>query len=204
MPSLGGVSMQVSIKNNIKEVTKGLNGIQKKQVPYATMLAINNTLFQLKKEMGKQTVKKLDRPTPATQKGFLFTKATKARLIGVLFMKDFVEDYMKYQINGGIRSSGHSFVVPTKNSRLNKFGNIIGKRSGLIKNSKQFFGSFNGITGVYERTNKGKKIKLIHALVKSVTYTPKFPFYKIAKSLTDSVFSRNFAKALNHAIRSRK
>jgi hypothetical protein len=196
--------MRVSIKNNIKDVTKGLNRIQKKQVPYATMNAINNTLFQLKKEMAKQTIKKLDRPTPATQKGFLFKKATKSKLIGMLFMKDFVEDYLKYQIDGGIRSPGHSFAVPTKNSRLNKFGNIVGRKTGLIKNTKQFFGSFNGITGVYERTNKGKKIKLVHALIKSATYVPKFPFYTIAKSLTDSVFSKNFAKSLNYAIRSRK
>ena len=126
--------MQFKIKNNIKDVTKGLNKMQKKQIPFATVVSINQTLFGLRKEMAKQTIKKLDRPTKATQSGFIFTKAKKANLIGTLFLKSFVEDYLRFQIDGGVRSSSKSFVVPTRNSKLNKFGNIVGKKSGLIKN----------------------------------------------------------------------
>ena len=46
---------------------------------------------------------KLDRPTPTTQKGFFVIRATKKKLIGELRIKDFVEDYLKFQIDGGIR-----------------------------------------------------------------------------------------------------
>ena len=35
--------MRVNIKSNIKEVTKGLSSMQKKQIPFATMLALNDT-----------------------------------------------------------------------------------------------------------------------------------------------------------------
>ena len=63
--------MKIDVKTNIKEVTKDLSRTQKKQIPFATANAINATLFQLRKEMGKQTKKKLDNPTPFTQKGFM-------------------------------------------------------------------------------------------------------------------------------------
>ena len=37
--------MKISVKNNIKEATKGLSKIHKEQVPFATSNAINITLF---------------------------------------------------------------------------------------------------------------------------------------------------------------
>ena len=67
--------MQVSVKSNIKEITKWTTNAQKKQIPFATSVAINNTLFDLKKEMAKQMDKKLDRPTPFTKRGFFIKKA---------------------------------------------------------------------------------------------------------------------------------
>ena len=70
-----GENMQININTNIKEVTKGMSSIQKKQIPFAAANAINTTLFELRKEMAKQTIKKLDRPTPFTQRGFLVDKA---------------------------------------------------------------------------------------------------------------------------------
>ena len=196
--------MQIKISSNIKEVSLWTKTVHKKQIPFATAMAINDTLRGLKKEMAKQTIKKLDRPTKTTQNGFLFSRASKRKLVGRLFLKDFVEKYLRFQIDGGIRSPGHKFAVPTKNSKLNKFGNIVGKRTGLIKNSKQFFGTVNGVSGIFERTNKGNKIKLIHALVKSATYKTKFPFYTIAKMFTQNTFDKNLTKSFNRAVKSSK
>mgnify|MGYP005715588803 CR=1 FL=1 len=103
--------MQVNVKTNIKEISKNLTRDQKKQVPFASAMAINNTLFQLRKEMGKQTRKKLDRPTKFTQNGFVVQKAKKQNLKGMLFLKDAVEKYLKFQIDGGIRSTGKYIPV---------------------------------------------------------------------------------------------
>ena len=196
--------MQIKISSNVKEVSLWTKTVHKKQIPFATAMAINDTLRGLKKEMAKQTVKKLHRPTKTTQNGFLFSRASKRKLVGRLFLKDFVEKYLRFQIDGGIRSPGHKFAVPTKNSKLNKFGNIVGKRTGLIKNSKQFFATVNGVSGIFERTNKGNKIKLIHALVKSATYKTKFPFYTIAKMFTQNTFDKNLTKSFNRAVKSSK
>jgi hypothetical protein len=195
--------MQVSVKSNIKEITKFTTNVQKKQIPFATSVAINNTLFDLKTEMAKQMDKKLDRPTPFTKRGFFINKAKKNLLIGVLLMKDIVANYMQYQIEGGTRATGKQIPVPYKpNARLNKFGNIIGKRTGLIKKSTQFIGNINGTEGVYERTKQG--LKLIIGFERSVNYRPRFPFYVIAAKFSNAVFDRKFAKAFERALRSAK
>lgn len=195
--------MQVSVKSNIKEITKFTTNVQKKQIPFATSVAINNTLFDLKKEMAKQMDKKLDRPTPFTKRGFFINKAKKNLLIGVLLMKDIVANYMQYQIEGGTRTTGKQIPVPYKpNARLNKFGNIIGKRTGLIKKNTQFIGNVSGTEGVYERTKQG--LKLIIGFERSVTYRPRFPFYVIATKFSNAVFDRKFAKAFDRALRSAK
>lgn len=203
-PNHPGENMQIKISSNVKEVSLWTKTVHKKQIPLATAMAINDTLLGLKKEMAKQTVKKLDRPTKTTQNGFLFSRASKRKLVGRLFIKDFVEKYLQINIDGGIRSPGKRFPVPTKNSKLNKFGNIVGKKTGLIKNSKQFFGTINGVTGVYERTNAGQKIKIIHVLAKSATYQPKFPFFTIAKMFTQNMFDKNLTKAFNRAVKTAK
>ena len=193
--------MKVNVESNIKEITKWTTNAQKKQIPFATSVAINNTLFDLKKEMAKQMDKKLDRPTPFTKRGFFINKAKKNLLVGVLLMKDIVANYMQFQIEGGTRTTGKQIPVPYKpNARLNKFGNIIGKRTGLIKKNTQFIGNVSGTEGVYERTKDG--LKLIIGFERSVTYRPRFPFYTIAARFSNAVFDRNFTKAFNRALRS--
>ena len=193
--------MKVNVESNIKEITKWTTNAQKKQIPFATSVAINNTLFDLKKEMAKQMDKKLDRPTPFTKRGFFINKAKKNLLVGVLLMKDIVANYMQFQIEGGTRTTGKQIPVPYKpNARLNKFGNIIGKRTGLIKKNTQFIGNVSGTEGVYERTKDG--LKLIIGFERSVTYRPRFPFYVIAEKFSNAVFDKKFAKAFNRALRS--
>ena len=197
--------MQVSVKTNIKEITKFTTTVQKKQIPFATQNAINTTLFQLRKEMGKQLDKKLDRPTPFTKRGFFVNKAKKSLLVGLLIMKDVVANYMQYQVDGGIRTDSKFIPIPFKpNARLNKFGNIIGKRTGLIKKESQFIGTVKDTTGVWERTNKNQRVKLIIGFERSANYKPRFPFYLIAQKFSTNVFDRNFVKSFNKALKNAK
>ena len=193
----------INVSTNIKEVTKNLKRKEKKQIPFATMIAINDTLFQLRKEMGKQTVKKLDRPTPFTQKGFMVRKANKKNLLGMLFIKKDVAKYLKYQIEGGVRSSNKKIGVPTGKSKLNKYGNIPGRKKGLIRNKKQKIMTIKDMTGVFEE-HKDRTLSLMVAFKDRVVYPAIFPFYKIGQKFVSSVFDKNFRKALDKALRAAK
>ena len=198
--------MQIKIKDNIKEFSKGLNKFQKKQMPFATAQAINNTLFGLKKEMGKQTVKKLDRPVPFTQRGFLINKAKKTNQVGVLYIRPEVAEYLKYQIDGGVRSQATKIPVPIlKNKRLNKYGNIAGKRSGLVKGAKEFIGTIKGVTGVWKQQSKGQAPVLLIKFHDSVRYDKKpFDFYKIGNNYARNTFTRQLDRELRKALRTAK
>ena len=125
--------MNISIESNARELQKKLSLFQKKHLGKATNDAINKTLFGLRKEMTKQTQKKLDRPTAATQKGFVVFQSKINKLSGKLFIKDFVADYLKYQIDGGVRQGTPNVAVPyTKNVRLNKFGNVPARKTAIF------------------------------------------------------------------------
>jgi len=199
--------MQIKIKDNSKQLAKKLTTMQKKQIPFATAQAINNTLFGLRKEMAKQTVKKLDRPVPFTQRGFLVTKAKKTNLVGILRIKPEVESYLKFQIDGGVRKpSSKKVPVPiTKNKRLNKYGNIAGKRSGLVKGSKEFIATIGGATGVWKENRKGQPPTLLIKFHDSVKYSKKpFNFYKIGRGYINGTYDKQLTKALAKALRTAK
>ena len=206
--------MKINVKNNIKEVTKGLSKTHKEQIPFATSLAINATLGIGKKNrmkgldgaLQKQMQKKLDNPMPRTTKAFYRIGSKKRNLTGVLGFTDWAAKFMHYLIEGGVRSPEKSKIgVPYKtNAKLNTYGNIAGRKSGLIKKQSQFIGKIAGIDGVWERQKKDADAKLIIGFKNSVTYKPIFPFYKIAKSYCLAKFDVNFTKAFIRAVKSAK
>ena len=201
--------MKIDIKTNIKEVAKDLSRDQKRQIPFATSLAINNTLEALAGKgkkvgiLGIQMRSKLDRPTPFTQKGFYVIRATKKNLMGILRVKDVVEKYLSYQIDGGVRSSSKKIAIPTTNKKLNSYGNIAGKRSGVVKGKNEKILTIGGMTGVY-KTHKGKVVDLLIAFKDKAVYTSKFPIYRIADGYINKNFNKHFKKAIDIALKSAK
>ena len=153
--------MRIDIRDNIKEVTRGLSSMQKKQIPFATMLALNDTAFALHKTYKKQTLQKFDSPTTFTQKGFRYDKAKKTNLVAVVYVDETREDYMKLQVDGGIRTPNKSAIViaNSKNSNdVDKYpsGNITKGAYNKIKRNKDkyFFGKpkgNQGSEGIWER-----------------------------------------------------
>ena len=192
--------MNISIESNARQLQKKLSLFQKKHLGKATNDAINKTLNGLKKEMIKQTDKKLDRPTPSTKKAFRVFESKINKLSGRLFILDYAVDYLKYQIDGGVRSGTPDVAVPfTKNVRLNKFGNVPARKSGLIKKNTQFVANIKGVEGIYQRMAKGK-LKLLHGFEKTVMYTPRFPFFKIGKGYIKSKFNKNLDEKIKKEI----
>ena len=213
--------MRIDIRDNIKEVTRGLSSMQKKQIPFATMLALNDTAFALHKTYKKQTLQKFDSPTTFTQKGFRYDKAKKTNLVAVVYVDETREDYMKLEIQGGVRTPKHTAIVTPnkKNSTdIDKYasGNITkGAYNKLKKNkAKYFFGKpkgNQGTEGIWERygresagTSTGQKIRQVARLSKRTkSYKALYPFESIGNGVAFSRkngFDSNFAKRLRRAL----
>ena len=204
--------MRISVKDNLKEVNKWTTNVQKKQVPFATAMAINKTLGigkgkrmkGLDRAMQKQMIKKLDRPMKRTTTAFYRIAARKTNLTGTLGFTEWANKFMQYLVHGGVRSGEPRVAVPYPvNAELNKFGNIAGRKNGLIKKKSQFIGNIKGIDGVWER-QKDRSAKLMIAFKNSVTYKSIFPFYDIAEKYSKANFDKNFAEEFTKALRSAK
>lgn len=200
--------MNISIKSDLKRLAKDLTHLQKKQIPFATSQALNDVAIDAQKALKAQAQKKFDRPTKATINSFRYKRSTKRNLTAEVFIADYAVDYLKYQIEGGTRTAaGRGTGVPV-NAKLNKYGNITGRRKGLIKNKRQFIATIKGITGVWEggRMAKGKMqpLKLIVAFEKSVTYRKRFDYFKIINGVVKNKFNKHMHKRLTAAIASAK
>lgn len=212
--------MRIDIRDNIKEVTKGLGSMQKKQIPFATMLALNDTAFALHKTYKKQTLQKFDSPTTFTQKGFRVEKAKKTNLVAVVYVDKTREDYMKLQVDGGIRTPKNSAIVIANSNNSTSIarypsGNIKkGAYNKLKRNTdKYFFGKpkgDQGSEGIWERygressgTSAGQKIRQVAKLTKMGRYKALYPFESIGNGVAFSRkngFDSNFAKRLRRAL----
>lgn len=200
--------MDISIKDDIKQVRKELTRIQRKQIPFATSQAINDVAFSSQKALKVQAQQKLDRPTPFTLRGFRVRKATKNKLYGQVYINPIVARYLIHQIKGGTAPKA---AVPV-NIRLNKYGNIPNRRKGIIKKPEQFVDTIQGVYGIWERgsiSNKGNfstkgkarksSLRLLAVLDQPVSYDKKFPYFKIVNGIVKNKFRKQIDIRLKRA-----
>tara|TARA_R100001440_G_scaffold14591_1_gene24729 strand:+ start:373 stop:975 length:603 start_codon:yes stop_codon:yes gene_type:complete len=199
--------MKINVRTNIKEFEKKVSLLQKDLVPSASSRAINKTLEKLKLKQKQLQNKFLDRPKPQTTKGYFIKFSGKKTLVGSLNFRDFVEEYMQFQIRGGFRYSDKRNPVPIKgNARLDQFGNIVGKRSkrGLAKNKNQFIAEIKGTLAVWERVGKSGVKPLILLTQNFANYKKKFPFFEEAEKFAKKEFPKQLRVAFARAKRKAK
>lgn len=212
--------MRLSIKHNIDEVTRGMSSIQKKQIPFATMLALNDTAFDLQRVYKAQTKQKFDQPTKFTQTGFAVEKAKKTNLKAVVYVTEKREDYMKLEIDGGVRHpKNKAIIIPNRRNsdELAKYksGNLTKGAVNKIKKQKDkyFFGvpkGNQGSEGIWERYGRsatgsvsGARIRQVAKLSKQAKYKALFPWTSIGNGVAFSRskgFDSHFAKRLRFAL----
>ena len=148
------MTLNVSIESNIKEVTKKLNRFQKKQIPFVVSDSINEVSVKAVNAMRSQLAKNLDRPTMFTKKGVqLKFKARPRDLSALIQIPPIQSKYLEKQIEGGMKTADRQKIpVPYNKGILNAYGNIRGKKSGLIRRNTEFIGTVKGIDGVWRRT----------------------------------------------------
>ena len=151
--------------------------------------------------MSREMNKRLDRPRKLTTTAFYFKGSKKTKLSATLGFYDWAAEFMQYLVHGGMRTSDKNIPVPYKHAKLDAYGNIRGKKSGLIKKNKQFFGKLGKASGVFERVKDGSP-KLIIGFSKFVNYKKMFPFYEIAGRYIAFTFPKKFNESLKKALRS--
>lgn len=190
--------MTFSVSIDLEPIRKQLNNLERKQIPFATSQALNDVAYGAVQEVKRQAPTKLDRPTPYTLKGFRYRKSTKRDLVSSVFIDSNRYKYLRYQIEGGTRNnSGKGTAVPV-NIKLNKYGNIPGRRKGIIKKKSQFIGNVRGKPAIWERSKKG--LKLLAVIKTHVTYKKRLPFNNIVRQYVERTFRSKFDVRIKNAL----
>ena len=174
--------MHMSVQAETKQLTKYLL-LGRRQIPFATTVALNDVAFDARTEIQKSLPKRFDRPTKAMVKSVQVDKAKKSTLTatvgfaGLGFKRspwqESSAEIMKRHIKGGTRRAKDKHLrIPSDTKgggiKLNKYGNIGGKKAKIAKmigNNDQFFegipkGDYNSTDrGIWERTPANSKRK---------------------------------------------
>ena len=196
--------MNINIKPDIKPLNKRLTSVQKKQIPFATANAINQTAFQTRKQLQKDmdTIFR-NGAAPFTKKGVLVKKANKKFLEGNVFINKEQSKYLEKQVFGGVRREGFYIPIPFRNRvKTNNQGNLTkAQLKSLISKKKNKVLIINGVRGVYD-VSKDRPILLVAMQQKTTKYdNPKFDFFNLGRRVIRKNFKKNYINKLKHALR---
>lgn len=195
--------MQVSVKSNIKEFSRDLKRFKDIDVPKITYITLNETAKRTKQLEQTAMKKYLDRPKPQTLNALFIKYARKTKPVVTLLFREWADEFMRFAVFGGIRKVNNTGIPIKANKRLNQFGNIPGRRSGLVKGKNEFIATIKGHTGVWKRTGKGKnaKLKLLINFYSNPKYEKIFPFHRVAKKAVNVHLPLKFKKVADYYVR---
>lgn len=203
--------MKIDIKHDLKKITKHLDDLQKKQIPYATSLALNDLAFQLKDELSDEMEKKFDKPRKFTLNAFRVKKASKRRLRAVVYLHP-SRSYLDMQFTGGKQrpSDGASVLTTPQHKSMFKSGSNDLRRGkiGRLLGSKKAFrgtpkGKPGGPSGVWQRmgTKKKPKLRFLAAYTTTRTFRRRIDLRSKADKLVKKQFRRAFHRGMTKAMR---
>ena len=197
--------MQINITSDIKAAEKAL-GALKKQIPFAASVGINNTLKDIRKVEQAAIARELDKPTRSTVRGIRYKGSTKRNLVGAVFIIPHIDKYLRYQIHGGKRKPRSRVEALPAQIKLNRYGNIPGRRQGKLRKlaarKNTFSATIGGVAGLWQRAgSKGRRLKLLVAYEQHTQYKPKFRFYHHAEKTVVRRWPRNFNRAISRALK---
>lgn len=198
--------MRMSLESNIRAVERDLSDAARRQVPFATSLALNEMAEAVRDHETARLEKVLDRPTPFTRKAYAMRRSTKRRLEARVFIKAIQARYLEAQEEGGTRTPKRRALVVPAAIRKNKYGNIA---RGAVKRNLAKPAVFSGTPrgggkgpGVYQR--KGKRLVKLVSYAKRARYSPRLGFKRSASRFTSQRFPVIWEKALRCAFASRR
>ena len=221
------MGIKLSIDQDLKRFHRFLNN-NRKQLPFATSVAINNTAFDIRTALNKGTVGAFNKPTKFTQKAFIVTKSKKTNLVAHTFAVDKAGKdrarYLRFGVEGGQRPpKGFEryfaglpndgtlgmdvYFMPTRQTKRDSKGNItrstLKKLSARVTAGTAFIGTPKGgnrPAGIYVREKKSVLLAKFITTTSKPTYTGRFNLQVIGDKVINRRFNQHFNKAMSEAI----
>jgi len=204
--------LAVNVSSNYKKLSRSLDQVGKKQLPFAFAKTLNQTMKAVQKYTVARTY---PRAFDVRNKGFfkaaMFTGdavrwATKTKL-RVSARDRFDRGNLQLHATGGTqRARSGRIAIPSRyvGSRRLKSGKVkpaLLPRT-VVDTPKGFIDREGPRDAIYQRYGRGgKRIRLLYVLHQSAKIRKRFRFYEDAERITRAVSPKLFSKNFSHAIR---
>lgn len=197
---------EFTIDAPVPEMTKHLDTLQRKQIPFATALALTRTAQDAREAVREVMPKRFTIRKPYVVRGVAIQKATKKRLRAIVFHRD---KYMADQEYGGQRYPQRRFHVIPLGIRKHKKQNISKAKLPSRVKLKPTVSLVDSIKNkrdklILQRVGRGKNVgrKTLYLLKRGrQKIKPRFGMDRTVRTTVRRRFTKNFGRAIAKALR---
>ncbi|WP_429497049.1 hypothetical protein ACQUFY_10835 [Robbsia andropogonis] len=156
--------LNISVKSDVRNLARRLDGLARKQMPFATAQAINATAERVRQAERANMQAVLDEPTPFTLSSVAVAKATKSRREALVYVKAVAAEYLKpYEFGGTNKLNSLALLIPV-GAKVNKYGNLsrfalkrLLARPDVFVGPVTFSATGKTVNGVWQRPPAGSR-----------------------------------------------
>lgn len=133
------MAFEISVRNNLVEVARGLNALARQQLPYATALALTSLSKMVQADEVKNLAAKFKKPSPFTLRSVKTIAARKTNLTATVYVMDTAAKYLEpYELGGVHKLAGKALLNP-KDIALNQYGQLRKNTLAALKGRSDIF-----------------------------------------------------------------
>lgn len=221
--------MRIDITADMKPLRKAFSDLQRKQVPFATTIALNALAQGVKQAEREALIATFDNPTPFTLNAFFVKPATKARPEAYVAAQEIRAAYLEPYVVGGSRYLGKKKgMLAPRGIKTNQYGNLtkgtmarLKGKPGVFIGSVTFRKSGKTVNGVWQRPAAGQRrqgghgtkgntrnivggvrtgLKLLIQFEDTTAVKKRLPFFEVARDYVRANAKREFTTAMRRAL----
>lgn len=216
--------VEISVRSNVKEITKKLSELAYKQLPFATATALTMLAKEVQADEKANIQRTFKHPKPFTVNSVGIKGATKTSLEARVFVKPIAAKYLEPYESGGVHVLPGRALLNPKDIKLNQYGQISkGTLNHLKARSDIFIGPVKTkhgmINGVWQRStssipagnskkartsnryaNTTGKLRLLIRFGDALPVNEHLGYQARAKALVNRRFNAVFGAAMARAI----
>lgn len=205
----GSAMLTLSVKSDVRALSKKLDALARKQLPFATAQALNATAEQVRDAQRENMRKVLDKPTPFTLNSVSIKRASKSNPVALVYVKSIAVAYLlPYEIGGKNKLNSRALIKPV-GQKVNQYGNLPRTTLARLKGKPNVFigkvQTKDGVVdGVWQRGKKtrGKSggLKLLMKFEDAHDVRQHLDYRGVGKRVVHAVFPRELDRAVAKAL----
>lgn len=203
------MAIDISLRSNLKQVSKQLSALAYKQVDFAASQAINDVARQVAAAEKENIKATFEKPKPFTVNAVAVKGATKRNLTAVVYVRPVAAQYLApYEQGGTHKLPGRALLNP-KNIRLDQYGQLTRATLQRLKaRSDVFIGPVETkhglVNGVWQRTKprRGQRpgLKLLIRFGDALPVKKRLGYGTTARAVIDRAWPAAFERAMGRAL----